>query len=209
MLNGQRLPLALSIAAFVVALLGATPLGEAAGERVMAVVPFAKTAGYAKVAGTAAKLNGHRSTLSGAPNTIPVVGRNGKLPVALGAVGPQGPRGEPGPAGPEGPRGETGPKGPPGPVGPPGPRGVSGWSFVTKGFTVAPKKIVSTTVNCPAGTKAFGGGVAHAHLYDVDTHILNDAPGGQATGWYVTIWNDGSANLTLSYYVWAICANVG
>jgi hypothetical protein len=70
-----------------------------------AVVPFAKTAGNAK------KLNGHRSALSGAPGTIPVVGKNGKLPEAIGAVGPQGPKGEPGPPGEQGPPGVTGPAG--------------------------------------------------------------------------------------------------
>ena len=51
-------------------------------------------------------LNGRRSTLSGAPRTIPVVGANGKLPASLGAIGPQGP------AGPQGPKGEVGPIGP-------------------------------------------------------------------------------------------------
>jgi hypothetical protein len=82
--------------------LGATPLGQAAGERLADVVPFAKTAGNAQ------KLNGHRSALSGSPGTIPVVGKDGKLPEAIGAVGPQGPQG---PQGEQGPKGEQGPAG--------------------------------------------------------------------------------------------------
>src|SRR5437763_1941360 len=80
-------------AALAVAVLAATPLGHAAGKELAAVVPFAKTAGFAKQAGNAAKLNGRRSTLSGAPKTIPVVGANGKLPATIGAIGPQGPAG--------------------------------------------------------------------------------------------------------------------
>lgn len=90
----QRAPIVLSCAAIAVAVLGATPIGHAAGERLAAVVPFAKTAGNAQ------KLNGHRSSVAGAPGTIPVVGKNGKLPAAVGAVGPPGPPGPTsGPAG--------------------------------------------------------------------------------------------------------------
>jgi hypothetical protein len=82
----QRAPFILSATALVVAVLGATPLGHAAGELVTAVPPFAKTAGYAKFAGSSTKLNGHKSALSGAPGTIPVVGPDGKLPASIGAV---------------------------------------------------------------------------------------------------------------------------
>jgi hypothetical protein len=96
----NRTAVILSGTALVVAVLGATPLGNAA---VHAVVPFAKQAG------NAAKLNGHRSSLKGAPGTVPVVGRNGKLPASLGAVGPQGPAG---------PKGDKGAKGDAGPIGP-------------------------------------------------------------------------------------------
>lgn len=96
----HRMPIVLSTAALIVAVLGVTPLGNAA---IHAVVPFAKQAG------NAAKLNGHRSSLNGAPKTIPVVGANGKLPASLGAVGPQGPAG---PKGDKGPKGDTGPIGP-------------------------------------------------------------------------------------------------
>jgi hypothetical protein len=110
----QRTPIVLSCVAIVVAVLGTTPLGQAAGERLSAVVPpFAKKAGFATSAGNAAKLNGHRSTLSGARGTIPVVGKNGKLPAGIGAVGPQGPAGPPGPAG-SGVSGGGAPSGPAG-----------------------------------------------------------------------------------------------
>lgn len=81
----QRLPLAISLAALVVAVLGSTPFGRAASDRVAkAVVPgYAKTAGYAKFAGDSTKLNGRKSALSGAPGTILAVGSSGKLPASL------------------------------------------------------------------------------------------------------------------------------
>jgi hypothetical protein len=104
----NRLPVVLSMTALLVAVFGATPLGHAASRAIHAVPPFAKTASFAKFAGNASKLNGRKSTLSGAPGTIPVVGRNGKLPASIGTVGPQGPQG---PAGPRGPAGPTGPAG--------------------------------------------------------------------------------------------------
>jgi hypothetical protein len=105
----HRTSIVLSSTALVAAVLGVTPLGNAAVHRIAAVVPFAKQAG------NAAKLNGRRSTLNGAPRTIPVVGANGKLPASLGAVGPQGPAG---PKGDRGPKGDPGPKGDTGAIGP-------------------------------------------------------------------------------------------
>jgi hypothetical protein len=96
----HRTPILLSSAALAVAVLGVTPLGHAAGSKLAAVVPFAKQAD------NAAKLNGHRSTLTGRPRTIPVVGANGKLPASLGAIGPRGPIG---PKGDKGAKGDIGP----------------------------------------------------------------------------------------------------
>ena len=104
----SRLPLVLSACALLVALLGATPLGHAADRAIHAVPPFAKTASFAKFAGNASKLNGRKSTLKGAPGTIPVIGANGKLPASIGAVGPKG---DPGDKGPKGDTGAAGPSG--------------------------------------------------------------------------------------------------
>lgn len=81
----ERLPIVLSGSALLVAVFGATPLGHAAGQAIQAVPPFAKTANFAKFAGNASKLNGRKSTLKGAPGTIPVVGRDGKLPASIAA----------------------------------------------------------------------------------------------------------------------------
>ena len=83
----QRLPLVLSATALAVALLGATPLGHAAGSLAAKGVPFAQVAGFASNAG---KLNGHKSSTNPTAGQIPVVGSDGKLPSSIGAVGLKG-----------------------------------------------------------------------------------------------------------------------
>lgn len=113
----KHLPLALSSAALLVAVLGSTSVGPAAAEIAANVVPFAKVSGRANVADNAKRLNGRPSSPAGLPNTIPVVDANGKLPASIGAVGPQGPPGA---------KGDTGAKGNQGSPGPPGPRGLQG-----------------------------------------------------------------------------------
>lgn len=92
-----RLPLALSALAVVVAVLGSTPVGTAAGRVARDIVPFARKAGFAQRAGTAetAKtLAGHKPTIKGLPGGIPVIDATGRLPESLGAVGPKGDPGE-------------------------------------------------------------------------------------------------------------------
>lgn len=224
----QRVPLMISITALVVAVFGATPLGHAAGEKLAAAVPpFAKTAGYAKSAGNSTKLNGHKSTLKGAPGTIPVVGPDGKLPAAIGAVGPHGPQGlkggtgatgptgPSGPAGPSGPQGlkggtgATGPTGPSGPAGPSGPSGaagkagVSGWQAVTKTSTFGAGVDAEMSVDCPAGKKVLGGGVAGGiGILNIRESAPNGALGDK--GWVAEVVN--TWNKSASVTIWAICA---
>jgi Collagen triple helix repeat (20 copies) len=92
----DRLPLAVSVAALLVALLGATPVGSAAGEgaaAVRSVTPFAK-----KLPRGPRGPKGARGP-AGRP----------------GPAGPQGASGAQGPAGAQGPQGERGPEGPPNP----------------------------------------------------------------------------------------------
>jgi hypothetical protein len=86
----------LSAAALVTALLGSTPLGQAAGGALAQVVPRAKTADFAKNAG---KLNGRVASTRPRAGQIPILNARGKLPASIGAVGLQGPQGPQGPAG--------------------------------------------------------------------------------------------------------------
>ena len=157
----QRVPLMISITALVVAVCGATPLGHAAGEKLAAAVPFAKTAGYAKFAGNSTQLNGRKSTLKGAPGTIPVVCPDGKLPAAIGAVGLQGPKGD------------TGAK---------GATGTSGYEIVTATTALDTTSSKSINVPCPTGKKAVGGGAAYNNygFEEVSSHPMEDGSGWSA-----------------------------
>jgi hypothetical protein len=185
----------ISITALVVAVFGATPLGHAAGEKLAAAVPpFAKTAGYAKFAGNSTKLNGRKSTLKGAPGTIPVVGPDGKLPAAIGAVGPQGP---------QGPKGDTGAKGSPGATGDPG---TSGYEIVTATTAANTDAAKSISVPCPTGKKAVGGGAAY-NLYGyeaVSSHPLADGSGWYAYADHIPF----GTTQAWALVVWAVCMNV-
>jgi Collagen triple helix repeat (20 copies) len=112
----KRLSIIICAGALLVACLGVTPLGQAAGRAV--AVAYAKTAGTAN---NAAKLNGHRSSTAPRAGQIPVLNAQGKLPASIGAVGPQGapgPKGDPGQQGDPGPKGDQGPKGDTGDPGP-------------------------------------------------------------------------------------------
>lgn len=104
----QRLPLALSGAALAVALLGATPFGEAAGIAVRAGA----------------------DRLNDAQSLSPMAKRGPRGPRGLrGLPGPRGPAGAQGPAGTQGPagaQGASGPGGAQGPAGPQGPQGAQG-----------------------------------------------------------------------------------
>src|SRR5829696_7465913 len=75
----SRLPLILSVIALVVALLGATPLGEAAGPVAAKVVPFAKRAGYATNSGA---VNGIRANRTPTAGRLVPLDAKGKLPEA-------------------------------------------------------------------------------------------------------------------------------
>ena len=123
-MNRQRLPVVLSAAALLVAVLSATPNGIAGSA--VSVALFAKNA--AKVGGIAA------SKKPKAGKLLPL-GKNGKfpasvLPVAVrGPVGPagaEGARGPAGSAGPQGAQGVQGLRGFKGMTGPAGPQGTTG-----------------------------------------------------------------------------------
>ena len=187
----RHLSLLLSTVAFVVALLGATPLGDAARSTVGKVVPFASKAGFATRAGFATnsgKLNGHVSSPSPGPGQIPVVGPNGTLPSSLGAVGPAGPQG------PQGAKGSTGPAGPAGPAGQPG---VAQLQLVSK--TAAVYSLSQTEVLCPAGKHVLSGG----YVGPVTANVVSSVPNTDSTGWYASLtFPNPPQNVT----VYALCA---
>src|SRR5512144_1276279 len=93
----KRLPIVLSIVAFVIAVMGVTPLGEAARN----ALPFAKNADRVDMI--------HASKRAKAGQLYPL-GRNAKFPASVLSVT----RGPIGPEGPQGPQGAQGARGPAG-----------------------------------------------------------------------------------------------
>ena len=182
----NRLPLIFSSAALAVALLGITPLGTAAARGLAKVVPFAQEAATAKVAVNALRLNGHASSASGAPGTIPVVGKNGRLPARLttlaaqgskGAGGLQGPQGAQGPQGLQGPQGVQGKQGAQGSPGAQGPNGVVNALTNAAETGSCCQAVSSANGGAPVTTLALPAGrwviLAKVHI--------NDEPGGEAS----------------------------
>jgi hypothetical protein len=203
----SRLALVLSATALTVALFGSTPVGHAVGSK----VPFfAKTAGYANRAGTAAALGGVKLSKQPRPGTLLPLGADGKFPASVGLAGPAGPKGEkgdPGPAGPKGAVGPAGPAGARGPAGENGANGVSGWQYLTETKSIKAGDTATLQVNCTGRRRALGGGVAvpYPNLY---ARVVQSAPAGAAaTGWLATVLNS-YPNYTISASVWVICAVV-
>jgi hypothetical protein len=206
----SRVALVLSATALTVALFGSTPVGHAVGSK----VPFfAKTAGYANRAGTAAALGGVKLSKQPRPGTLLPLGADGRFPASVGLAGPAGPKGEkgdPGPAGPKGAAGATGPTGPRGATGPAGEKGasgVSGWQYLTETKSIKAGDTATLQVSCTGGRRALGGGVAvpYPNLY---ARVIQSAPAGAAaTGWLATVLNS-YPNYAISASVWVICAVV-
>jgi hypothetical protein len=169
-------------ATVAIALLGWTPLGEAAGGAVTKVVPFAKVAGFAKNAGA---LNGHTASRRPKAGQIPILNTSGKLPGSIGAVGPAGPAGATGPAGAA------------------GPSGVSGYQQVTKQVAFS-ENGADTTISCPGGKSVLAGGYnlnqANDNLTVFDSRPIS------ASDWRFRIRNTTQGTGTVTVY--AVCATV-
>lgn len=177
----QRLPIILSSTALLVALVGSTPLGQAAESALDQVVPRAQRAGFAANAG---KLNGHKSSVNPTRGQIPVVGPNGKLAASIGGVGPAGPKGDPGAA------------------------GVTGYQVVVEQVTIPDgENDFRRSVSCPGGKAALAGGfdfeADHANdLILFDSHPISNS------SWRFRVRNDtGGPKPGKTFYV--VCANVG
>jgi hypothetical protein len=178
----NRLQTGLCGATLTIALLGWTPLGQAAGAAVTKVVPFAKVAGFARNAGA---LNGHSASRRPRAGQIPVLNTSGKLPASVGAVGP------------------TGPAGPAGAAGAAGPSGVAGYQQVTKQVNFS-ENGADTTISCPGGKSVLAGGYnlnqANDNLVVFDSRPIS------ASDWRFRIRN--TTQGTGSVTVYAVCATV-
>ena len=199
----QRLPVVLSAAAVLIAVLGATPNGFASLKGVARVALFAKNAG--KVGGIGA------SKKPKAGKLLPL-GRNGKFPASVLPVGLQGPPGREGargPAGPAGPQGAggLGPKGNRGATGPSGPRGATGAQGVVGppgGFgllNLARAGVTKYTVSA--------GGAHSSSAAGADGFPLVAVFDGSSNALKVVHCNDSACSTATSTTVDATVANVG
>lgn len=178
----QRLPLVVSLAALLVALLGSTPLGRAAESAIAQVVPRAKKADFAANSG---KLNGHRSSVTPSRGQIPVVGPNGKLAASLGAIGPPGP---------------------PGAQGPPGPAGATGYQQRVVQIAIPGNSFRADNVDCPGGKSVLGAGHFFREEFAADLRVIESRPISDST-WRFKIQNaTGGQKGGQSLYV--VCATM-
>ena len=140
-----KTPTILSVAALVVAVFGATPVGHAAGRLILAKGSVG-TAQLKKDAVTGPKVkNGSLTSADFKAGTL--------------SAGPSGPKGDAGPKGDPGAQGPKGDKGDRGDRGPAGPSGISGYRVVlSNGMTLNPGQTASAIASCPPGEKALGGG---------------------------------------------------
>jgi hypothetical protein len=187
----DRLPLIFSTTALLVAVLGATPLGEAAYNQ---VVPrnSVGTLQLKRNAVTSSKL---------APNTV----RTGQI-VNASLLADDFKAGQL----PAGPKGDKGNKGDKGDRGPAGPVGISGYEIVQASATVNANTTLSAIQpTCPAGKKVLGGtatvqGLAGSGFF-FGTNVFGASTGANDI-YSVTVTN--TTAVARQVFAQAICARV-
>ena len=197
----DRLPLILSSAAFVLALLGATPFGTAARNL---VIP-AGSVGTAQLANNAVTSS---KVLDGSLRASDF--KKGELPA--GARGPAGPQGA------AGQQGQTGPQGPAGPQGPQVAPGISGYQIFTTSTGLNTNSPKHTGASCGAGKKAIAGGY---DIPELDTNTFNptavldiplaveaDGPSADGSSWDVWVYETAATTTNWTLRVSVVCATV-
>jgi hypothetical protein len=116
----------------------------------------------------------------------------------------------PGPAGPQGATGPTGLQS--GATGAPGSNGLGGYATVVSpdAVTVPATTSVTSTIACPPGSSALGGGVFGADVPSTKSMVVTRSmpalTGTRITNWTVTVKNPFATDIGV--YVWAVCASV-
>jgi hypothetical protein len=227
----KKTPIILSMTALVMAVLGASPVGQAAKN---AVLPKSSVGSVqlknnavtsAKVRnGSLSAADFRRGTLkAGAQGPAGPQGHAGPQgpkgsqgnPGPQGPAGPAGPQGpagqgpngaqgDPGPQGPPGPKGDPGAAGPKGDTGPAGPAGASGYEVVKATTQTLNSTEGSAVATCPAGKKVLGGGGWTEQIQGAGQPLLNVSAPVQETSWNVQVWSAKPGNWVTVVY--AICA---
>ena len=183
-MSGSKISIILAATALLVAVLGATPVGQAAGRLVLpqnsvGAVQLKKSA----VTGLKVK-NG---------SLLAADFKAGQLP-----RGAQGPKGDTGAQGPKGDKGDKGDTGAPGATnvirrsaaGPPA--GAGGYS--------------NATASCQAGETLVGGGAVYTWVPPAGPTLTTSGPKpDSATSWVASFRNDGPGG-SLTAFAYALCA---
>jgi len=178
-----KTPTILAATALLVAALGATPLGHAAGKLVLPTNSVgSKQLQKAAVTGLKVK----DGTLTASDFAV------GQLP-----AGPQGPKGDAGAAGAQGAKGDKGDPGLPGAAGAPG---VSGYVVVMSPAVYITGTGGHATADCPAGKKVVGGGFS-----TVNGSVYASGAKADGSGWLVAALPGGQ---TTTLVAQAICVSV-
>lgn len=165
---GNKVAVVLSVLALMISLLGATSAGRAALHAVLPV-PLAKRAYLADTAKNAVKVDGIKASRTPKPGMLLALDATGKLPAAIGAVGPKG---------------DTGAKGDPGATS----VVVRASDPVTASGTPT---FATVSVSCEPGEVAVGGGGgstinnAGGGVTVTDSKPSPNTNGGTPTGWSV------------------------
>jgi hypothetical protein len=196
----NRLSTTLSITALVVAVLGWTPIGDAARE---AVFPpnSVGTEQLRTNAVTSAKIrNGSVTAIDIQKQAITAAHvRPGTLVASSFKSGQL-------PAGPKGDKGDKGDKGGKGGKGDPGLAGVSKYAIVEKTGSSTTASL-GIQVNCPAGTRPVGGG-GFTQTPAAGVHVRNSFPvTGTSPGWLVVL-DATKPGTGWNYKAMAVCAAV-
>jgi Collagen triple helix repeat (20 copies) len=202
--------------ALVVAVLGATPLGHAAGRLVL---PKASVgAGQLKanaVTGSKVK-NGSLDAADFKAGALPAAPQGPKGDAGpQGAQGQPGSQGQPGPQGPQGEQGIPGVPGPKGDKGDPGEKGAKGDPGMASTVVRTAYRTVAVgagseefSASCLPGERATGGGGAFGTISPGDALVYSaPAPNGAGqtpTKWWVAAHN-GTAN-EKQLFVYVVCA---
>ena len=194
----KRLPIVLSAAAFVIALMGVTPLGQATRD----ALPFAKNADRVDTL--------HASKTPRAGQLYPL-GANKKFPAKVLSVtrGPKGETGEMGLSGPTGPKGVAGARGPAGPPGAQGLPGPNSLFYVWSNSVTLPGNngVASAGAACPEGTAVVAGGWTMAGpIATTDVEVITSewvASDEVPDSWWVMMQNNGTEDA--SFRVMATC----
>lgn len=176
-----QLSTALATAALVVAVFGATPVGQAARD---AIPAFARNAD---------KVDGIHASRKPKAGYLLALGANKRFPTSVAPVGATGP------SGPKGDKGDAGGQGPP---------GMSELSSTTMTSVSSAADAKAASVPCPPGKRAIGGGARLPGNALAVTASYPTYSNGQPVGWIAEAREISAVATPWAVTVYVVCAKV-